>query len=140
MSNPSWSMDGVTFAEFPGWYRWGGKPGSIEEALIEHESDSGVEFTYLQFTRRTWLLNFTFTHADYDTYYNFALNTQGKAPFYFSPTGAGVVDSVLVRRDPGFDPQERDHPTAGVMPLWDLTIMLKTIPDNASVSVSILMG
>lgn len=126
MANPSYSLNNISFTTLPGAYRYGGRPRSKVIEDINFESDSGVEFNYVLFEKKMWELVFRVTTAQLATFDALYEAVYGRnTPFYFSPTGAGVSDSVPVKmQDNHFDPQELDGPGSGA-PMFDFVLRLK---------------
>lgn len=129
MANPSWSTDNITFHTLPGAYRFGGKPRSRVQSNVALESDSGVEFVYEKFTKRTLELIFRVTGGQLDAFDTFDSTVNGEVGvFYFSLSGAGAADSFQAKKEPSFDPAELDQPnrnTGDVM--FDYTLRIRSL-------------
>lgn len=129
MANPSYSLDNTTFVTLDGAYVYGGKPKSTREENVRKQSENGSKFIYLLFTMDTITIKFIATEAQlvsHRTLYDAVAGEQ--FPFYFSLSGAGSSDSKFVRRNAGFDPQEREQPTkiSGTkVALYDITYYLE---------------
>ena len=109
MANPSWSSDNITFNTLRGYYKLGGRPKSIHREQITKKTDNGAIFKYEMYERRTIDIKFWCNasqladHADLDS-----TVAGDQFPFYFSLSGAGAADSIYMRGNQDYDPQELD--------------------------------
>jgi hypothetical protein len=112
MPNPAWSVDDITFTNLPGAYRYGGRPIGIVQSDVYLQSDSGVEFNYIKFARFVYEYHWRVSETELNFHLELYAYADGRAnTFYFSPSGFGPDDSILVRlSNPNFDPQELDSP------------------------------
>lgn len=110
MSNPSWSSDNITFHTLRGYYKLGGRPKSKHREQVVKRTDNGAVFVYDMYERKIIDIRFwcntsqLVDHSDLDD-----TVAGNQFPFYFSITGAGSSDSVFVRGNADFDPQELDQ-------------------------------
>jgi len=125
MANPSYSLDNITFHTMPGAYRLGGRPRSREQSVVALETDNLKQYVYDLGTRQVWELHFRLKDSELDFFDDLDVSVNGAAvPFYFSLSGVGSGDSVFVRKEPGFDPQELDEPLGDEMG-FDYVLRLK---------------
>lgn len=123
---PSYSLDNITFTTLTGAYLYGGRPRSYEEVNIELESDSGRDFIYPLSNKKVFETKFRVGDVALDVHETMHLAVMGGVEFYLSMSGAGVSDSILVRKMPGFNPQELDQPL-GDEAGYDITHIFKQI-------------
>lgn len=127
-------------AEFPRAERPGSLPIGTRRARILHETEGGVEWTYLQFERKIWELNFRVTedmllihqtlddlvHGDIDEFY-FYPDIEDEATFY------------LVRcEDSDFQPKQLDERgvyQAQETAFYDVTLRMREAITSVSISV-----
>jgi hypothetical protein len=103
----------------------GGKPKSIHRDQVKKVTDNGSVFIYELFERK--VLDITFWCNDTELSDHQTLDSTfagNQFPFYFSISGSGVVDSLYVRGNQDFDPQELEQkariPNFGVEVLYEL--------------------
>lgn len=125
MANPSWSLDNITFTSFRGKFRFGGRPYTLQDADIVLETDNGVEFVYNLFRRSMPEITFRFLASELTSFRDFHNAVGGQStPFYFSLSGVGSADSLYVRKEAGFDPQELDSP-GGPGAVYDYVLKMR---------------
>lgn len=127
MTNPKWSLNNITFNELPGYYLFGGKPRTIAQSVIDLVTDYGTRFVYGLSSRNRYEYKFIIAESDLGSWEDLHATVNGPVtPFYFSITGAGSSDAVLVRKEAGFDPQEMKSPGGSVAePLYEYTLQLE---------------
>lgn len=103
--NPAWSLDNISFSNFPGTYLLQGHPYTINEDNISLKADSGAKYIYNLSQYRVLDLNFKFLESDKAEFNNFHLTVNGEVvAFFLSISGAGAADSLYGRKERGFDP------------------------------------
>lgn len=113
MSNPSVSIDGgATFTTLGGRYRYGGSPlQKVRDAQLK-ETQNGSRDCYIYSDRRRISIEWLLTPTQLADHGNLDFLITGPAtPFYFSLSGVGSADKVLVRWINGYDPVELESPS-----------------------------
>ncbi len=104
-------IESAGIAEFPRAERPGSNPIGKRRGRILHETEGGVEWTYLQFERKVWELNFRVTEdmlAFHQALDDIVLGDIEE--FYFYPDVTDEATFYLVRcEDSDFQPQQLDE-------------------------------